>query len=96
MNLSFFLFLILFLHYLVFRVQLLVIFIQQPVYVCDQHTVNINIDLLFEYNSNIDKFDICSSVKSAFKTDIFNFKNAHKRNCYEYLLDKVVFIHNGN
>ena len=65
-------------------------------YVCDQHTVNVNIDLLFEYNSNIDKFDICSSVKSAFKTDIFNFKNAHKRNCYEYLLDKVVFIHNGN
>ena len=50
---------------------------------------------LFEYNSNIDKFDICSSVKPAFKTHIFNFKNAHKRNCYEYLLDKVVFIHNG-
>ena len=58
MNLSFFLFLILFLHYLYFRVQLLVIFIQQPVYVCDQHTANVNIDLLFEYNSNIDTFDI--------------------------------------
>ena len=54
MNFSFFLFLILFLFYLYFRFQLLVIFIQQPVYVCDQHTANVNIDLLFEYNSNTD------------------------------------------
>ena len=64
--------------------------------VCDQHTANVNIDLLFEYNSNIDKFDIYSSVKPALMTHIFYFKNAHKRNCYECLLEKVVFIHNGN
>ena len=96
MNLSFFLFLILFLHYLYFGVQLLVIFIQQPVYVCNQHTANVNIELLFEYNSNIDKFDICSSVKPALMTHIFYFKNAHERKCYECLLEKVVFIHNGN
>ena len=42
---------------------------------------NVNIDLLFEYNSNIDKFDIdrglCSSVKPAFMTHIF-FKCTQK------------------
>ena len=91
-----FIFLIIFLHYLYFRVQLHVIFIQQPVYVCDQHTANVNIDLLFEYNSNIDKFDIYSSVKPAFITHILYLKNARKRKCYECLLEKVVFIHNGN
>ena len=64
-------------------------------YVCDQHTVNANIDLLFKYKSNIAKFYIiCSSVKAAFKTDIIYFKNAHKRECCECLLERVVFIHN--
>ena len=64
--------------------------------VCGQHRANVNIDLLFEYNSNIDKFDIYSSVKPAFITHIFYLKNAHKRKCYECLLEKVVSIHNGN
>ena len=81
-----------FITYSSFRVQLLLLFIQQPVYVCDQHTANVNMYLLFAYNSNIDNSDICSSVKPAFNFN-FNFENAHIRKCYEYLLDKVVFIH---
>ena len=64
-------------------------------YVCGQHTEIVNIYLLFAYNSNIDKFDICSSVKPEFYF-IFYFKNAHKRKCYEYLLDKVILSHNVN